>query len=83
MSEQIAKLLVDMLLRLDKRLCGGGVDDSNGTVGGFVYEVVDMLQEYVRLDPKCIKAFEKLCRQETCFGWEEPLVKIVDEHDID
>jgi len=76
-SEQTTKLLVDMLLRLDKKLCQGGVDDSDGTVGGFIEEVVLMLQEYAKLDPKCIKAFKKLCDQETCFGWEESLVKIL------
>lgn len=78
-SEQTAKLLVDMLLRLDKKLCTGGVDDSNGTVGGFMYDVVEMLKEYVKLDSFCIKAFKKLCEQSTCFGWEDPLVKIFDE----
>lgn len=78
-SEQTAKLLVDTLLRLDKKLCTGGVDDSNGTVGGFMEEVVLMLQEYAKLDSKCIKAFKKLCGQETCFGWEDPLVKIYNE----
>lgn len=71
----------DTLLRLDKRLCTGGVDDSNGTVGGFMYEVVEMLEEYAKIDPKCIKAFKKLCGQSTCFGWEEPLVKIFDKQD--
>ena len=78
-SEQTAKLLVDMLLRLDKKLCTGGVDDSDGTVGEFIYEVVDILQEYTDLDSSCINAFEKLCGQSTCFGWEESLVKIFDE----
>ena len=78
-SGQTAKLLVDMLLRLDKKLCTGGVDDSDGTVGGFIYETVEVLKEYVKLDTSCIKAFKKLCGQSTCFGWEEPLVKIFDE----
>ena len=78
-SKQTAKLLVDTLLRLEKKVCEGGVDDSNGTVGGFMEETVFMLQEYVELNPKCIKTFEKLCGRETCFGWEEPLVKIFDE----
>jgi len=80
-NRQTAKLLVDMLLRLDKKLCGG-VDDSDGTVGGFIYETVDVLKEYAELDPFCIKAFKKLCGQSTCFGWEEPLVKIFDEQNI-
>ncbi len=78
-SGQTAKLLVDLLLRLDRKLCAGGVDDSNGTVGGFMYELVELLQEYAKLDSKCIKAFKKLCGKETCFGWEEPLARIVDE----
>lgn len=78
-SEQTAKLLVDLLLRLDKKLCTGGVDDSNGTVGGFMEALVLMLQDFAKLDQNCIKAFEKLCGRETCFGWEDPLVRIIDE----
>lgn len=78
-NEQTAKLIVNILLRLDKKLCQGGVDDSDGTVGGFIEEVVSLLQEYVKLDSKCIKAFKKLCGQSTCFGWEAPLVRIFDE----
>ena len=78
-SEQTAKLLVDMLLRLDKKLCTSGIDDSNGTVGNFIQEVVFVLKEYGKLDPVCIKTFKKLCNQSTCFGWEEPLIKIFNE----
>ncbi|MBI2551170.1 hypothetical protein HYV73_02380 [Candidatus Uhrbacteria bacterium] len=78
-SEQTSALLVDLLLRLDKKLCTGGVDDSNGTVSGFMQDVVLMLQEYAKIDQKSINTFEKLCGKETCFGWEEPLVRIVDE----
>ncbi len=77
-SEQTAKLLVNMLLRLDNKLCRGGVDDSDGTVGGFIYETVRVLEEYAKFDSACIKAFKKLCGQSTCFDWEEPLVKIFD-----
>lgn len=82
-SKQTADLLVNLLLRLDKKLCTGGVDDSNGTVGGFIEEVVIMLKEFAKLNSKCIKSFEKVCGQSTCFDWEEPLVRIVDEHDLD
>lgn len=77
-SEQTAKILVDLLLRLDKKLCVGGVDDSDGTVGGFMGEVVSVLEEYAILDRRCTGAFKKLCEKSTCFGWEEPLVKIFD-----
>ena len=80
---QTAKVLVDLLLRLDKKLCTGGVDDSNGTVGGFIQETVSVLEEYAKLDSNCIKSFDKLCEQKTCFEWEDPLVRIFDENDID
>lgn len=78
-SGQTAKLLVDLLLRLDERLSCGGVDDSDGTVGGFMGETVIALQEYAKFDSACIKAFDKLCDQSTCFGWEEPLARLFDE----
>jgi hypothetical protein len=59
---------------LDKKLCTGGVDDSEGEVGGFIEEIVDVLQEYVKLDSHCVAAFDKLKNRETCFGWEKPLL---------
>ena len=75
-SEQTAKLIIGLLLRLDKKL-SAGVDDSDGTVGGFIEEVVIMLQDFAKLDPNCIKAFKDLEGIETNFGWEEPLLKLV------
>ncbi|MFH0830803.1 MAG: hypothetical protein V1895_01965, partial [Parcubacteria group bacterium] len=48
-----AALLVDLLLRLDKKLSSSGVDDSDGTVGGFMYEVAAILKQFVKLDPAC------------------------------
>ena len=78
-SEQTAELIIKLLLRLDKKLCTGGVDDSDGTVGGFITEAVDVLQEYAQMDDLCINAFEDLCGAKTCFDWEDPLIKIADE----
>jgi hypothetical protein len=75
-GEQTAKLLVDLLLWLDKKLSVGGIDDSDGTVGGFMEETVNALKEYTRLDPACAKTFYLLENRETCFGWEQPLLEI-------
>ncbi len=77
-TQDMAKLLVDMLLRLDRKLQTGGVDDSNGIVGGFIQEAVTILLEFARLDPTCKKAFSKLATASTCFGWEEPLVQLIE-----
>jgi len=73
-----AQLLVDLALRIDKKL-QYGVDDSDGTVGGFVEGVVEMLIEFYKLDPSCIKVFNKLAGVSTCWDWEAPLVRLVDE----
>ncbi len=79
-NKQTADILVKLLLRLDKKLRVGGVDDSNGIVGGFMSEVVRMLIEFAQIDPACIKAFKALIGIGiTCFGWEEPLMRILDE----
>lgn len=75
-SVETTNLMVKLLLRLDKKLTVGGVDDSDGTVGGFIQEAVDVLLEYAKLKPSCIESFKMLLNQETCFGWEEPLVKV-------
>jgi len=78
-SPQTAGLLVDLLLRLDKKLRQGGVDDSDGTVGGFMTEVASMLVEFAEMDNGCIKTFEKIAGRQTCFEWDETLVRISDE----
>jgi hypothetical protein len=75
-SLQTAELLVDILLRMDKKLCTGGVDDSDGTIGSCMEEIVKVLEEFSKADPECITAFHKLSGIETCFGWEDPLVAI-------
>jgi len=75
-SQETTDLLVNLLLRLDKKLCTGGVDDSDGTVGGFIEEVVNVLQEFAKYDPTCISSFVKLENRETCFDWEEPLLSL-------
>ncbi len=74
-SRQTTSLIIKTLLRLDKKLTTGGVDDSDGTVGGFVEEAVNLLATFAQKDPNCIKEFENLKGRETCFGWEEPLIK--------
>lgn len=74
-----AEVLVDLLLRLDKKLRMGGVDDSDGVVGSFIEEVVIVLEDYAKLDSACIKAFNILRDKETCFGWEKPLLALIDK----
>ena len=78
-NKQTAEILVNLLSRLDRKLRIGGVDDSNGIVGGFMNEIVSVLEEFAKIVPSCIKAFESLVGRETCFEWDEPLIHILDE----
>lgn len=66
-SRQTAQFLAHLLLRVDAKLLQGGVDDSDGTVGGFIEEAVCVLQEYTEHDPECIEAFGVLKDRETSF----------------
>lgn len=77
-SKQTARLLVDLLIRIDRKI-QSGVDDSDGTVGGFAYELVSVLEDFARLDSSCIETFEKLCQVDMGFGFEDELVRILDE----
>lgn len=77
-SKQTADLLVNVMLRLDRKLTDGGVDDSDGTVGDFIEELVGVLFEFVRLQPECVKSIGKLRNQSTCFDWEEPLLELLE-----
>ena len=80
-SRQTASIVVDMLLRLDKKLCQGRVDDSEGIVGAFIEDAVGVLEEYVKLDPSCAQAFAALRDWETCFDWEKRLVGLIESKD--
>lgn len=73
-SRQTADLLVKLLLRLDRKL-SNGIDDSDGTVSGFMRETVGLLQKFAAMDPDCRKAFKQLANKDTAFGWEAPLVE--------
>lgn len=78
-NRQTSDILVKLLLRLDKKLSTGGVDDSNGIVGGFMKEVTDILVKFAKLDKECILSFKKIVGIETGFGWEEPLIKLFEK----
>jgi hypothetical protein len=79
-SRSSAKLLVNLLLRLERKLMHG-VDDSNGTVGGCMSSIVEVLLEFVKADRDCTKEFVKLCDLQTSFGWEAPLVAELDNQE--
>lgn len=63
-------ICIDVLKQLDKRVLNG-VDDSDGTVGELMCQIVELLNLYVSFD-KSLKAFvlKKLPKGES-FNWED------------
>lgn len=70
-----ADLLLDMLIRLDHKLMNTGIDDSNGTVGNFIFETVGVLKEYAKSHSEIKSTFKRIENRESNFGWEEELLK--------
>ncbi|MCL5428649.1 MAG: hypothetical protein M1347_02445 [Chloroflexi bacterium] len=70
-----AELIVNLLIRLDRKLCKGGVDDSDGTVGNFMSGVIGVLFEFITVDESCVAAFKKLLGRDICYEWYVPLVR--------
>jgi hypothetical protein len=75
-SPQTAGLLVDLLVRLERKLMSG-VDDSDGTIGSCMTHIVVVLEEFVKLVPECAQKFRKLQNRQTSFDWEKPLLKYI------
>ncbi len=74
-SKQTAKILVDLLIRMERKLMNG-VDDSDGTVGSCMEELVLVLNDFAILSSECIECFGVFCGMQTSFGWEESLVRL-------
>lgn len=73
-----AKYLWKLVLRLSKKLSHGGVDDSNGTIGGVIFTILEKVANMAHQDEsiKCWVAAH--CTDDTGFGFEEDLQKLVD-----
>ena len=76
-SEQITKLLVDLIFRLNKKLVTGGVDDSDGTVGAFIAELVEVIKQYIKIDIECRKAIMIFKTKKTDFDFEDELLELI------
>ncbi len=77
-SLQTSQLVVNTLLRVERKLMNG-VDDSDGVVRDFISDGVEVLKQYIEIDPECLKSIEKLQNLgTTSFGWEEELVELLE-----
>jgi hypothetical protein len=67
--EDSAMLCIDTLKKLDKKLLKG-VDDSDGTVSGMMFEIVEVLNMYVDSDNKLKDFIKKKLPKGESHNWE-------------
>ncbi len=72
-SRENADYIWKVVLRLSKKLATGGVDDSDGVVGGCVDSLVDQLGRYAKDRPELKPRILTYCRDDTGFGFEDEL----------
>ncbi len=76
-SKQTSDLIIKTLFKLDEKLCSGGIDDSDGALGGCLYESVEILLQFAKLDPQCADSFKIFKKVKSNFEWEEKLLDYI------
>ena len=72
-SKEHAKYLWSLVLKLSKKLSEGGVDDSNGTVGGCIISLVVQCGKYAKEKHELKAMVMKFAEDDTGFGFEDEL----------
>lgn len=62
-----------LVLKLSKKLSEGGVDDSNGTIGGAILFIIEHIADTAHEDAGIMKWARRHCVEDTGFGFEEEL----------
>lgn len=76
-SKENADYLWKLVLRISKKLATGGVDDSDGTVGGCVYEILAKLAEFAKEKPELKPIILEYSKDDTGFGFEDELRNMI------
>jgi len=72
-SEENAKYLWALVLKLCHKYSTGGIDDSNGTIGNCIQEIVLQCGKYAKEKPELKPLIEKFTQDNTGFSFEEIL----------
>jgi len=72
-NKENARYLWLLVLRLSKKLSHGGLDDSNGTVGGCIIALVHQCGQYAKENLELKPMIQKFAEDDTGFGFEENL----------
>lgn len=76
-GKENARYLWSLVLKLSKKLSHGGVDDSDGTVGGCIFALVEQCGRYAKEKPELKPLIQKFTEDDTGFGFEENLNELL------
>lgn len=79
-SKENAKYIWSIVLKLSKKLSHGGVDDSDGTVGGCISALVEQCGKYAKEKPELKPMIQKFAEDDTGFGFEDELLKMIEKN---
>ena len=68
-----ADVCINVIIKLDTKLATSGIDDSDGTIGELVEEIMELLSMFKESDPMLEKYIVDTFPKETNFGWEKEL----------
>ena len=76
-SKDNAKYLWRLVLRLSRKLSEGGVDDSNGTIGGAIFTIMRRIAAMAAADNSIREWALTNCHEDTGFGFETELQEML------
>ena len=71
--EKSADVCISLIIKLDDKLANSGIDDSDGTVGDLVEQIMELLALFKDFKPDLKTYVVNKFPKETNFGWEKEL----------
>jgi len=71
--EKSADVCINLIIKLDDKLANSGIDDSDGTVGDLVENIMELLSLFKDFNPDLKTYIVDNFPKETNFGWEKEL----------
>jgi len=68
-----ADFCIDLIIKLDDKLANSGIDDSDGTIGDLVGEILELLSMFKDDDPNLREYIISKFPRKTNFEWEKEL----------
>ncbi len=77
-DKEVAKYLWSLVLKLSKKLSHGGVDDSDGFVGGAIDGIVEKIANIAQKNKEILPLAQKFTKDYTGFGFEGYLKQLLE-----